>query len=143
MPIHSNNIVGITGPSLNGRLAGHCYFLVKTMGMLADDDYHGEAGSIDLPNKYLGGVDNGVATMLIQRRRKGLVQAQYETANCCFKQFNCLSKIFRHDVTKHSYCFCAVVVMTQNGIDFGEFIWELPFKYHIGFFCPCIQHKNY
>ena len=36
-----------------------------------------------------------------------------------FKHFNCLSQIYRHDVSKHLYCFYAVVVMTQIGINFG------------------------
>ena len=135
--IHSGDIVAINGPFRAGDWPDIAIFRDRTMGMLlegerveADDGYRGEAASIDLPGECLGDQEDGFVAMWIQRRRKGLVRARHETVNRRFKQFNCLSRIFRHDVSKHSYCFRAVVVMTQLGIDFGEFIWELPFEYN-------------
>lgn len=86
--------------------------ILGAMGMMlegrrgeADNVYPGEAGLINLTNECLGGAYIGVAAMWIQRRRKGLMWARHETVNCRFKQLNCLSQIFRHDVSNHSYCF--------------------------------------
>ena len=134
--IHSGDIVSINGPFRAGDWPDIAIFRDRTMGMLlegerveADEGYRGEPASIDLPSECLGVTDDGFAALWIQRRRKGLVRVRHETVNRRFKQFNCLSRIFRHDVSKHSYCFSDVVVLTQICIDFGEFVWELPFEY--------------
>ena len=134
--LHSGNIVAINGLFRAGDWPDIAIFRDQMMGMLlegerleANDGYRGEAASIDFPGECLGTQEDSFLEMWIQRRRKELVQVWHETVNWQFKSFNCLSHIFRHDLSKHSYCFRAVVVMTQIGIDFGEFIWELPFEY--------------
>lgn len=93
----------------------------------ADNGYRGEPASIDLPNECLGGVDDGFVAMWVQRRRKGLVCAQHETINRRFKHLIACLQFFDR----------AVVVLTQIGINFGEFVWELPFEYHT------YKYKNY
>eukprot|EP00171_Calliarthron_tuberculosum_P005219 IDg5219t1 len=45
------------------------------------------------------------------------IRARHETVNACFKKFNVLRVMFRHERSKHSYCFHAVANITQLMMD--------------------------
>lgn len=66
--------------------------------VLADDGYSGD----NFQGHFNGDVILG---------RK--LRARHETVNRRFKQFTILSTTFRHDLSLHSYCFHAVVNMTE------------------------------
>ena len=53
------------------------------------------------------------------------VRARHETANKRLKQWNALSGVFRHDLSKHSTVFHAVALITQIAIESGESLFEI------------------
>jgi hypothetical protein len=71
----------------------------------ADNGYQGEPRHIKLPTG---------------ERAQSIVRARHETVNGRFKNFGCLSGIFRHGVAKHSSAFRAVAAITQLALDNGE-----------------------
>ena len=60
--------------------------------------------------------DNYPTTRIRQKR----IMARHETVNRRIRQFEVLEQRFRHDLTKHSTCFHAVVNITQLMISNGE-----------------------
>ena len=91
----------------------------------ADNGYRGESGHIDVPNDcVITGTAEEVAMM---RRKKAVVRARHETINRRFKQFNCLKQVYRHNLDDHSSIFFAVVVLTQIGINQGEYVWNVEY----------------
>jgi hypothetical protein len=53
------------------------------------------------------------------------VQEQHETVNKCFKQWNCLSRVFRHQLERHQVVFGAVAVITQLALENGEPLFDV------------------
>jgi len=45
-----------------------------------------------------------------------IVRARHETVNNCFKRFECMNRVFQHDISKHQAFFTAVAVITQVAI---------------------------
>ena len=56
---------------------------------------------------------------------RNTVCARHETVNKRFKQFGVLSAVIRHDMTKHSTVFYAVVLLTQLAIEDGEPLFQV------------------
>lgn len=52
--------------------------------------------------------------------RHKVFMSRHETVNKRLKQFRVLSETFRHDLTKHKFCFHAVVNLTQLSIKYEE-----------------------
>jgi hypothetical protein len=62
-----------------------------------------------------------------ERKMKENIRARHETVNRRFKQFNCL-KNFRHSIDLHGYCFDAIAVITQLGIENGEPLFQVHYE---------------
>ena len=118
--------MAINGPFHVGDCPNISIFRDRTMAMLdygerveAEDMYKGELAYSDLPSDCLG--LGCIHERWEQRQMKGLVCARHETVNRRFKQFICLNQVYRHELDCHSSISCDVVVLTQIGIDQGEF----------------------
>lgn len=84
----------------------------------ADLGYRGEPNCIILPNKY----DSDAIKKL-----KDDCRARHETVNNYFKRFECLRRMFRHDVSKHKAYFEAVAVLTQVAITNNEPLYQVQY----------------
>jgi hypothetical protein len=59
---------------------------------------------------------------------KAKARSRQETVNKRFKQWGCLSRVFRHhDLRKHSSLFRAVAVITQMAIENGEPLFSVEY----------------
>ena len=83
----------------------------------ADRGYRGEPEVIDLP-------DEGTVELVLAKKRACM---RHKTCNKRFKHWNCLNHNFRHGVTFHRDCMCAVVVLTQLAIEDGESLFDAAF----------------
>ena len=55
----------------------------------------------------------------VARRQSALVRARHETVNKRFKQFECLKRVYRHDLEQHTDVFRACAVITQLAVKHG------------------------
>jgi hypothetical protein len=116
--IMTGDIVWIHGPFPCGKYPDITIFrsalkqeLPNNEKAEADLGYRGEAAKIRLP----------VAGDDVQQR----VRSRHETVNRRFKQFECLGRVFRHNLGKHGSVFGAVAVITQLGIGSGEKLFQV------------------
>jgi hypothetical protein len=116
--IMTGDIVWIHGPFPCGRYPDITIFRLGLKHELqpgekveADLGYRGERTKIRLP----------VPGDAVQQR----VRSRHETVNHHFKQFDCLGKVFRHNIVKHGSVFGAVAVITQLNIDNGEKLFDV------------------
>lgn len=61
---------------------------------------------------------------LLDHRMKSDARSRHETVNRRFKQFDCM-KSYRHAKEKHVFCFEAVAVITQLGLENGEPLYSV------------------
>lgn len=118
--IRSNNIVWVNGPFRPGEYndldifrAGLIHNLDHGERVEADDGYIGECPThCKCP---------GALTVLPQQQRmRARLRMRHESINEKIKNFQCLVKIFKHGLDKHSHCFHAAVVITQIALSGGE-----------------------
>jgi len=89
---------------------------IKHRGIV-DRGYEGEAECLSLPSSQ---DDEAV------RDFKGRALSRHETFNGRMKFFDCLDDRFRHrDLLKHKWCFFAVAVIVQLGMDFGSPLFDV------------------
>lgn len=86
----------------------------------ADKGYVGEPRFIDVPNDMVGESKE-------QKKAKALARSRHETCNKRFKQFNCLSQTFRHEVGLHADCFFAIATITQLAIENGYPLFQVEY----------------
>jgi len=53
------------------------------------------------------------------------VRSWHETVNKRFKQWNCLSRVFQHQVERHQVVFGAVAIITQLALENGEPLFDV------------------
>jgi len=76
----------------------------------ADNGCRGEPKKIKTPNNFYNEAE---------KRAKQKVRSRHETVNKRFKDWQCLKRVFRHDISKHDSVFAAVAVITQLAIEKG------------------------
>lgn len=86
--------------------------------VIADQGYRGEQDHVYVDNVFITAEG---------KKQKALVRARHETVNKRFKQFNILSRVFRHDVAKHGPVFMAVAVLSQLAIKMGEPLFSVDY----------------
>jgi len=84
----------------------------------ADAGYRGEPTKIRTPSDYLSAED---------KTNKSNARARHETVNRRLKQWGCLKKVYRHDLSKHRTVFTAVAVLTQLAIESGEVLYGVDY----------------
>lgn len=106
MSITSGHIVWANGPYPCGRFPDIKIFnhilvskLDRNEKVLADGGYSGVKCVINLDDQT--------------PEYSSTLRARHETVNRRLKHFNVLSQRFRHDLTRHSMCFHAIVNLTQ------------------------------
>jgi DDE superfamily endonuclease len=65
--------------------------------------------------------------------QKHLVQSRHETVNKRLKQWNCLHRVFRHNIDKHGRIFRAVAVITQLAIENGEPLFDVSYDDRVNY----------
>ena len=55
------------------------------------------------------------------------VQAQQETINRCFTQWQILRQVFQHDLRVHQDTFAAIAVISQLAIQNGEALFSVDY----------------
>ena len=60
--------------------------------------------------------------------QQSAARARHETANRRFKQWNILSRVFRHQLDKHQSVFDAVATITQLSIENGEPLYDVVYN---------------
>lgn len=123
--IQTGDIVWIYGPFPAGAWPDISIFrlaLILELGagekVEADRGYVGESR---IRTPVYGGPES-------YRDQQSTVRARHETANRRFKQWNILSRVFRHDLEKHQSVFEAVAVITQLSIENGGPLFDV--EYH-------------
>jgi hypothetical protein len=53
------------------------------------------------------------------------VMSRHETVNGRLKNFNVMKSMFRHDKSKHSQCFHAVINIIELSIEYGDKLYQL------------------
>jgi len=117
--IQTGDIVWINGPFPCGAFPDITIFrrglkqklLQAREKAQADLGHRGEPNTVIIPNDF-----DSDAT----KKLKADVRARHETVNKRFKQFECLNRLFRHDINKHQDFFTAVAVVAQIAITNGE-----------------------
>jgi hypothetical protein len=79
--------------------------------LLADDGYRGR-------DRYVT-ISNPISNRFELDQVKKNIKARQEQINSRFKNWKCLSNVFRHGVNKHFFVFHAVAVITQLEIELG------------------------
>ena len=104
--ICTGDIVWINGPFPCGQWPDLKIFRHALMGELLD----GEKVEADLGFQCEKLYINEFNIFLSERgqRQKYLARARHETVNKRFKQWNCLQRVFRHNLGKHGLVFHAV-----------------------------------
>jgi hypothetical protein len=96
------------GASLSSPLDSHLMTeLEDGEKVLADDGYRGRDLYVTVSNRF----------ELDQLKKN--IKARQEQINSRFKNWSCLSNVFRHGVDKHFSVFQAVAVITQLEIELG------------------------
>ena len=92
-------------------------YVLKDCGEMAvaDQGYQGEPFQIELPHE-------GPRQW---RRFKAEARSRHETCNNRFKKWAVLGNRFRHDAIFHTYCFTAVAVLTELGIQNGHPLYQI------------------
>jgi hypothetical protein len=131
--IRSGDLVWINGPFPCGhwpdlKIFRHALIFELQDGekVEADKGYRGEPEHINTPNSNIFLNDIG-------KRQKALARTRHETINKRFKQWNCLSRTFRHRLSMHGTVFRAVAVMTQISIENGEPLFGVAYDERIHF----------
>ena len=118
--IQTGDIVWFSGPHLPGLFNDIQIFRMGLKAKLeevgekceADGGYRGEKGTIRHPYVFISKDD------LLAKKR---ARARHETVNRRVKQYDCLTKTFRHkEVAKHKHMFRACVVLTQISFNLGD-----------------------
>jgi hypothetical protein len=120
--IQTGFICWINGPFAPGVWNDLAIFRLKLKTLLPPGE------KIEANDGYRG--DERTSTTLDARNMreslmKDRARSRHETVNRRFKQFNCLSQIFRHEKEKHAFCFEAVAVITEIGIESGEPLYKI------------------
>lgn len=89
--------------------------LKKDEKILADGGYSDKNVFFDTPTGYRSPF----------QRMKKLARARHETVNKRIKQFKIFKDSFRHDVTKHGFCFRACANITQISIQKEEPLFDI------------------
>ena len=63
-----------------------------------------------------------------ESRMHSIARARHETCNRRMKQFQCISRKFRHNINKHSICFYAVANLTQLMIENNQPLFEVSYS---------------
>ena len=120
--IQSGEIVWFSGPHPAGKWTDLKIFRLALKYILqagemveADRGYRGEPLFIKTPS---GDNDD----------QAKLVRSRHETVNRRFKQWNCLSRVYRHHLTKHQSVFAAVASITQLSLEHGAPLFSV--EYH-------------
>ena len=132
--IKSGDLVWINGPVPCGKMNDLSIFrsslktcLDENERVECDDGYKAEDPGVCKTRK-------GFSSMYATEEEKGLqntVRARQETAHKRFKQFESLSKIFRHDLSKHSDFVYAVATISQIAFEMGHPLFQIEKEYPI------------
>ena len=87
----------------------------------ADDGYVGDA-----PDKIK--CPMSVANPAENEDMQNRFRSRQETVNKCFKQWEILNQVYRHDITQHGYVFRAIAVITQVAIENGEPLFQVEYS---------------
>jgi hypothetical protein len=85
-------------PDINIFRLSMVHYLEENERIEADDGYRGCAPS-------RAKTPCSITYLKEKEAMQARVHSRHETANKRFKHFGCLSKRFRHDLSKHSACF--------------------------------------
>jgi hypothetical protein len=116
--IRTGDIVWINGPFPCGRYPDIKIFRRDLIFELED----GEMVEADLGYR---GEPQYVKTPQPGNDVQARVRARHETVNKRFKQWNCLSRVFRHQLERHQVTFGAVAVITQLALENGEPLFDV------------------
>ena len=92
------------------------YKLLRGEKVEADKGYRGEADFVRCNFHYVSRED---------RRAKSRARARHETVNKRIKNFNILTRVYRHRLSFHKHCFRACAVLTQLSFEAGERPWQI------------------
>jgi hypothetical protein len=120
--IQTGCICWINGPFAPGVWNDLQIFRLKLKTLLPPGE------KVEADDGYRG--DERVSTPMDARNMheslmKDHARGRHETVNRRYKQFNCLSQVFRHEVEKHVFCFEAVSVIVEMGIENGEPLYKI------------------
>lgn len=134
MAILSDNIVWTNGPFPAGAFPDLKIFRRDLKQKLeavgerceADQGYRGEPLTVELPDEGIFFGRDGLQQANLQHELKNRIRSRHETVNGRLKRFGCLEQRFRHKLSNHRFCFNAVVVIVQIGLEFGgEILMEV------------------
>jgi len=125
--VYESKVVWISGQHRGGKsdwtiyLEGLCKLIPQGKKVIADRGY----GSKETPNESAKVAIPNACDSKELANFKARARCRHETFNGRLKFFSSLNQTYRHEQSKHTFVFEAVVVIVQFQMDFGSPLFEV------------------